>query len=140
MNGLLAHCRREGVLDQAFLAASVSVPEGFWENLNEGQDLWTVAATCDVPPADLQRFYDLFAAHPRTITLFSQGINQSLRGTDQVERDLQPSSGNASEGRRIGNLGPLRTSRRVARKPPSRKALLSEVDPVLSDPRALGLK
>jgi len=84
MNGLLAHCRREGVLDEAFLAASVSVPESFWENLDEGHDLWTVAGTCDVSPADLQRFYELFTAHPRTITLFSQGINQSLRGTDQV--------------------------------------------------------
>ena len=40
--------------------------------------------TCDLPPADLRRFYDLFAAHPRTVTLFSQGINQSIRGTDQV--------------------------------------------------------
>ncbi|WP_026359572.1 nitrate reductase [Sphingomonas sp. PR090111-T3T-6A] len=84
MNGLLAHCWREGLLDQPYLAAGVSVPEGFWEHLGEGQDLWTVAAICDLPSADLQRFYELFAAHPRTITLFSQGINQSLRGTDQV--------------------------------------------------------
>jgi len=84
MNGLLAYCRREGLVDQAYLAASVNVPEGFWEALDTEQDLWTVAKTCDVPPADLQRFCDLFAAHPRTVTLFSQGINQSLRGTDQV--------------------------------------------------------
>lgn len=84
MNGLLAHCRRSGLVDEAFVAASVNVPEGFWDALDEASDLWSVARTCDVPPADLQRFFDLFAAHPRTITLFSQGINQSLRGTDQV--------------------------------------------------------
>jgi assimilatory nitrate reductase catalytic subunit len=84
MNGLLAHCRREGAIDQAWIDASVSVPEGFWEALEEGGDLWSVARTCDVPPADLKRFFDLFVANPRTITLFSQGINQSLRGTDQV--------------------------------------------------------
>ena len=84
MNGLLAHCREAGVLDERFLADHVSAPEGFWEALGEGADLWSTAATCDLPPADLRAFYDLFAAHPRTVTLFSQGINQSIRGTDQV--------------------------------------------------------
>jgi assimilatory nitrate reductase catalytic subunit len=84
MNGLLAHCREQKLLDSAFLARSVSVPDNFWESLGEGSDLWSVARTCDVQPADLRRFYDLFTTHPRTVTLFSQGINQSIRGTDQV--------------------------------------------------------
>jgi len=88
MNGLLAHCRREGLVDEAWLAEHVAVPEGFWEALEEGHDLWTVAAACDLAPADLQRFYELFAATPRTVTLFSQGINQSIRGTDQVNAIL----------------------------------------------------
>jgi len=84
MNGLLAHCREAGVLDQAFLDAHVAAPEGFWEALDEGSDLWSTAATCDLPPADLRAFYELFARTPRTVTLFSQGINQSICGTDQV--------------------------------------------------------
>ncbi|WP_404710123.1 molybdopterin-dependent oxidoreductase [Sphingomonas sp. MMS24-J13] len=84
MNGLLAWCRAEGLVDQAYLDGHVATPEGFWETLGEGHDLWSVAKTCDVQPADLRRFYELFAANPRTITMFSQGINQSLRGTDQV--------------------------------------------------------
>ncbi|WP_336957958.1 molybdopterin-dependent oxidoreductase [Sphingobium aquiterrae] len=85
MNGLLAHCVAAGLLDFSFLKNSVSMPDGFWETLAApGNDLWSVARTCDLQPADLQRFYDLFAAHPRTVTLFSQGINQSIRGTDQV--------------------------------------------------------
>ncbi|HKR92306.1 molybdopterin-dependent oxidoreductase [Novosphingobium sp.] len=84
MKGLLAHCREAGVTDEAFLAQHVATPEGFWEALGEGADLWSTAATCDVPPADLRAFYDLFAKTPRTVTLFSQGINQSIRGTDQV--------------------------------------------------------
>jgi len=83
-NGLLAHCRREGLINEAYLAASVSVPEGFWEGIDEDNDLWSVAQTCDVAPADLQCFFDLFAANPHTVTMFSQGINQSIRGTDQV--------------------------------------------------------
>jgi assimilatory nitrate reductase catalytic subunit len=84
MNGLLAHCRAVGVLDQAFLDGSVAVPEGFWEALEDGGDLMSTAAACDIPPGDLRAFFDLFAANPRTVTMFSQGINQSVRGTDQV--------------------------------------------------------
>ncbi|HEU4961584.1 MAG TPA: molybdopterin-dependent oxidoreductase [Sphingomonas sp.] len=84
MNGLLAHCRREGVVDAAFLADHVATPDGFWTALDRDHDLWTIARTCGLPAAELKRFYDLFAANPRTVTLFSQGINQSIAGTDQV--------------------------------------------------------
>jgi assimilatory nitrate reductase catalytic subunit len=101
MNGLLAWMKSKGQIDEAFLSASVSVPDGFWAALDEGHDLWSTASTCDVPAADLLRFFELFAAHPRTITLFSQGINQSLRGTDQVNAiiNLHLATG------RIGKLG-----------------------------------
>lgn len=88
MNGLLAHCRREGLVDANYLANHVTVPDGFWERLETGHDLWSIAAACDLSPGDLQRFYDLFVAHPRTVTLFSQGVNQSVAGTDQVNAIL----------------------------------------------------
>ncbi|MGW8134718.1 molybdopterin-dependent oxidoreductase [Sphingomonas zeae] len=88
MNGLLAWCREAGVLDAGFLADHLSVPADFWERVGEGSDLWSVAKTCDLTPADLRRFYELFAATPRTVTLFSQGVNQSLTGTDQVNAIL----------------------------------------------------
>jgi len=122
MNGLLAHMRREGLIDEAYLAAHVTTPEGYWDSLDEGHDLWTIAKTCDVAPADLARFYDLFATTPRAITLFSQGINQSLRGTDQVNAIInlhlatgrigKPGAGpfsitgqpNAMGGREVGGL------------------------------------
>ena len=84
MNGLLAWCRHAHVVDEAWLAAHGAVPPDFWAGLAEGSDLWTTARVCDVPAADLRRFYELFAATPRTVTLFSQGINQSTTGTDQV--------------------------------------------------------
>src|SRR3546814_7303967 len=70
--------------DLAFLADHVSAPEDFWDHVRAGHDLWTTAKTCDVAPALLEQFYKLFAATPRIVTLFSQGINQSIRGTDQV--------------------------------------------------------
>ncbi|PAL19501.1 nitrate reductase [Sphingopyxis sp. GW247-27LB] len=84
MTGLLQYCREAGVVDEDYLAAHVAVPQDFWDQLAEGNDLWSVARTCDVPAADLRHFFDLFAATPRTITLFSQGINQATAGTDQV--------------------------------------------------------
>jgi assimilatory nitrate reductase catalytic subunit len=84
MNGALAWCRDHNALDEAYLAAHVAVPEDFWNELGEGSDLWSTARACDVSPADLRRFYEMIAATPRMISLFSQGINQSLRGTDQV--------------------------------------------------------
>ena len=46
--------------------------------------MWSTAAACDLPTSDLLAFFELFARHERTVTLFSQGINQSIRGTDQV--------------------------------------------------------
>ena len=84
MNGALVWCRDHGALDDAYLAAHVAVPADFWNELGEGSDLWSTARACDVSPADLRRFYEMVAATPRMISLFSQGINQSLRGTDQV--------------------------------------------------------
>ncbi|MGW8190985.1 molybdopterin-dependent oxidoreductase [Sphingomonas hankookensis] len=84
MNGLLAWCREAGALDTDFLDRHVMTPDGFWEQVGEGSDLWSVARACDVPAADLRRFYEWFAATPRTVTMFSQGVNQSLTGTDQV--------------------------------------------------------
>jgi len=84
MNGLLQYCRETGIVDEAYLGAHVAVPEEFWDRLGEGNDLWSAARICDVAAADLRYFYELFAATPRTVTLFSQGINQSTAGTDQV--------------------------------------------------------
>jgi len=88
LNGLLAHCWRQGLLDEGFIADHVAVPPGFWDLLNAHHDLWSVARACDLSPVELNRFFELFAAHPRTVTMFSQGINQSLRGTDQVNAIL----------------------------------------------------
>ncbi|MGN6818715.1 MAG: molybdopterin-dependent oxidoreductase [Sphingomonas sp.] len=84
MNGLLAWCRDAGLIDHDYLARHVTVPGDFWDRLGEGNDLWSVAQACDAQAADLRRFYELFAANERTVTLFSQGVNQSVSGTDQV--------------------------------------------------------
>ncbi len=79
-----------GVVDEAFLAASVAVPEDFWTALDQGSDLWSVAKTCDVAPGDLRRFYEMFAATPHTVTLFSQGIKPVDRRHRPGQCDPQP--------------------------------------------------
>jgi assimilatory nitrate reductase catalytic subunit len=84
MNGLLAWAAAEGIASSDHL----TVPDGFWDHIRADHDLWTTARTCDLPPAQLEQFFRLFAATPRTVTLFSQGINQSIRGTDQVNAIL----------------------------------------------------
>ena len=73
-NALLADLHGRGLLDQAFLRQQCDVPEGFWPGL-----------ACDpgIPAALFGQLADLVAHHPRMITLFSQGANQSVCGTDK---------------------------------------------------------
>ncbi len=47
-------------------------------------DVGAVAQTCGVDADDLATFFDWFAATDKTVTLFSQGVNQSSAGTDKV--------------------------------------------------------
>lgn len=101
MTGLLAWCDAQGVTDPTYLADHVNAPDGFWDHVRTGHDLWTTAQACDLDPALLKAFFELFAATPRTITLFSQGINQSIRGTDQVNAIINV---HLATGR-IGNPG-----------------------------------
>ncbi|MFC3173523.1 molybdopterin-dependent oxidoreductase [Novosphingobium bradum] len=74
-NALLAEMRDRGLLDTAFLANRCEVPEGFVDGL--------AARDPGVPHATFAALADLVAAHPRMVTLFSQGANQSRSGTDK---------------------------------------------------------
>jgi assimilatory nitrate reductase catalytic subunit len=78
-NGALRFMRESWQLDGAYMAQHVSVPEGFWDSTTQD-----TAKICDLSPTKLQAFYDLFAANPKTVTLFSQGVNQSTSGTDKA--------------------------------------------------------
>jgi len=69
-NALLQQMRERGLTEDAALA----VPDGFWRDL-----------ACDpgVPAGVFAALCKLVADHPRMITLFSQGANQSIGGTDK---------------------------------------------------------
>ncbi|MDB5643627.1 MAG: nitrate reductase, partial [Hyphomicrobiales bacterium] len=48
-------------------------------------DVETAARKAGLEPADLQAFIDLWIATGKTVTSWSQGVNQSAQGTDKVE-------------------------------------------------------
>lgn len=86
-NGLLDHLRREGGVDWGYLEAHV---EGFGAALAaaDGLTLPAVAAACDLPEVAVATFFRWFAQTKRSVTLFSQGINQSSSGVDKVNAIL----------------------------------------------------
>ncbi len=101
MKGLLVFCDRAGVVDQHFVENSVAVSETFWRGVRDGHDLWSVARACGVAPALLKRFYEMFAAQPRTVTLFRPDMADWSRGEDPVQAVLNI---HLATGR-IGKLG-----------------------------------
>ncbi|WP_020683457.1 nitrate reductase [Marinobacterium rhizophilum] len=84
-NGLLSYLAQEDALDHTYIAQHC---EGFDAALAQAQrqcpDLATTAAHCGLDPADVQWLFELFARTERSLTFYSQGINQSSSGTDKA--------------------------------------------------------
>jgi assimilatory nitrate reductase catalytic subunit len=84
-NGLLNYLRREDALDWEFLEQHT---EGFAAAMrtakSSSESIPAVAAACQLPPDAVGQFFRLFARISHTVTLFSQGVNQSSSGTDKV--------------------------------------------------------
>jgi len=77
-NGLLAYLAEQGFATDLPGGAEAIAAARKGGVLNE------VAKAAGVEPADLQTFFEWFAATERTVTVFSQGVNQSSAGTDKV--------------------------------------------------------
>lgn len=86
-NGLLDHLRRGGYLHLDALDAQVQGLDAALAAA-QGLTLEAVAAACGLPEAAVATFYRWFAQTPKTLTLFSQGINQSSSGVDKVNAIL----------------------------------------------------
>jgi assimilatory nitrate reductase catalytic subunit len=84
-NGLLNHLRREDALDLDFLEQHT---EGFAAATQaakaDAPSIPHVARVCGLDEADVAEFFRLFTRTTMTVTLFSQGVNQSSQGTDKV--------------------------------------------------------
>ncbi len=78
-NALLAELQRRGATAKRFV-----------DKHTVGMDDALIAARasdvgeCDLPRADLETFFDWFANTEKTVTLYSQGVNQSSAGVDKV--------------------------------------------------------
>jgi len=88
-SGLLVWLADQGQFDNAWAGAHVA---GLEETLQAARaaapSLSAVAAATRLAQEDVRRFYELFAATERVVTLYSQGVNQSSSGTDKVNAIL----------------------------------------------------
>ncbi|MDQ2694120.1 MAG: molybdopterin-dependent oxidoreductase, partial [Pseudomonadota bacterium] len=122
-NGLLAWLHRHGHIDAAFV---VNHTEGYAAAVQAAAevapDIATTARRCGLGEDQVEQFFTLFAGTPRTVTLFSQGVNQASCGTDKVNAIInchlatgrigKPGAGpfsitgqpNAMGGREVGGL------------------------------------
>ena len=82
-NGLLAFLAEAGKVDASYVGKHT---EGFQDALAIARSggLMGVAEETGLSESELRGFYRLFAGTPRVVTAFSQGVNQSSRGTDKV--------------------------------------------------------
>jgi len=104
--GLLAHLDRVGTVDRGWLAAHADHAD---ETLAHARavmpDIAAVAQATGVAPALIAQFFALFTATERTVTLYSQGVNQSAHGTDKVNAILNCHFATGRIGR--AGLGPF---------------------------------
>lgn len=116
-NYLLSQIHEQGAVDAAYVAAHVA---GFTEALDAASS--TDAAVTGLTPEQLAAFAALWIGTENTVTVFSQGVNQSDHGADKVNAILnchlatgrigKPGCGpfsvtgqpNAMGGREVGGL------------------------------------
>ena len=82
-NALFAHLVTAGVVDKDFVASHTTGFDAVNE-ANAGQSIARAAAICGLPAEDVATFFRWFTETERSVTLYSQGINQSSSGTDKV--------------------------------------------------------
>lgn len=84
-NGLLSWLAAQGDLDPDFISAHTS---GFDEALQHAQqsagEVKQLAEDCDLSVEALLDFFTWFSSTEKTLTFFSQGVNQSASGADNV--------------------------------------------------------
>ncbi|MGL4729567.1 MAG: molybdopterin oxidoreductase family protein, partial [Bosea sp. (in: a-proteobacteria)] len=86
---LLVEIARRGAMDVAYVSAHTTGMEATLATAQEiAPDMTTVAARTGLSATEITAFTDLFIASPRTLTCYSQGVNQSAQGADKVNAIL----------------------------------------------------
>ncbi|MFN3349030.1 molybdopterin-dependent oxidoreductase [Pseudorhodoplanes sp.] len=83
--GLLVYLADTDALDFAYVDAHTSGFEATLERCRAiAPSIEAVAAKSGLTATDIVQFFDLFRITERTVTCYSQGVNQSAQGTDKV--------------------------------------------------------
>ena len=82
-NGLLAHLETADAFDQDYIRQHTIGLDAALVTA-KGTSLAETAAITGLPAEEISTFFALFAATEKTVTVYSQGVNQSSAGTDKV--------------------------------------------------------
>ncbi|WP_417684875.1 molybdopterin-dependent oxidoreductase [Roseibium sp.] len=136
-NGLLAYLAEAGCLDRGYITRHT---KGFEEALEEvgAPNFTRIAEQTGLAPQDIALFYSMVARTEKTVTVYSQGVNQSVVGTDKVNSILnthlatgrigRPGMGpfsitgqpNAMGGREVGGLANMLAAHMAIENPEHR--------------------
>lgn len=122
-NGLLNSLKQHNKINQEYVQQHC---EGLEESIiaasKSSEDIEILSKTLGISKSDLEQFYEWFCETEKSVTLYSQGVNQSSSGTDKVNSILnchlatgrigKPGMGpfsmtgqpNAMGGREVGGL------------------------------------
>ncbi len=101
-NGLFQFLHAHNKLDLNFIENHTEGFEAVLDGLKlENYSIENIANRCNLESEDVQQFFNWFAQNEKTLSLYSQGINQSTSGTDKVNAILNCHLATA----RIGKIG-----------------------------------
>jgi assimilatory nitrate reductase catalytic subunit len=141
-NGLLTHIDGASAIDHQFVERHTSGAGGVLRTARE-HSFSRIAEITGLSQLELFRFYDHFVETERTVTAFSQGVNQSSSGTDKVNAIInchlatgrigRPGMGpfsitgqpNAMGGREVGGLANMLAAHMELADPEHRRIVQS---------------
>ncbi|MBD8894249.1 molybdopterin-dependent oxidoreductase [Labrenzia suaedae] len=103
-NGLLSYLSENGYLDEGYISRHTN---GFEEALGAAGacDISRISEETGLSRQDIARFFDLAARTEKMVTVYSQGVNQSVTGTDKVNAILNVHLATGRIGR--AGMGPF---------------------------------
>ena len=154
-NGLLAFLSENGALERTYIARHTN---GFEDALEAAGpcEINRISAETGLAPQDIATFYAMVARTEKTVTVYSQGVNQSVVGTDKVNAIInthlatgrigKPGMGpfsatgqpNAMGGREAGGLANMLAAH-MALENPDHRALVQSFwqSPVIAETQGL---
>ncbi|CAH0342188.1 nitrate reductase [Rhizobium sp. CECT 9324] len=153
-NGLLAHLVQHNAIDQSYIAAHT---HGFAEAFAEADmSMADLIEATGLPAMQIRQFFHLFQMTEKSVTCYSQGVNQSSVGSDKVNAIInchlatgrigRPGIGpfsltgqpNAMGGREVGGLANMLAAHMAIENPGHRERVQRFwQSPVISDKAGL---